>query len=93
MILLVNNPWNPCSTAGDIVVAKNMQSPRYVVCKRVLGLEGDHVIVRPSVGTEKPYSTIVSMFCLVCNDSTRNANILCEVDIKTLAASKSKANS
>ena len=65
------------SSAGDIVVAKNMQSPRYVVCKRVLGLEGDQVIVRPSVGTEKPYNTIVSFFtgqqylCLECRPLLR----------------------
>ena len=49
------------SPAGDIVVAKNMQSPRYVVCKRVLGLQGDQVIVRPSTGTELPYTTTVSL--------------------------------
>ena len=37
------------------MVAKSAQTPRYVVCKRVLGIEGDRVKVRPAVGTDLPY--------------------------------------
>lgn len=44
---------------GDVVIAKSAQTPRYVVCKRVLGMEGDHVLVRPARGTELPYTTVV----------------------------------
>jgi signal peptidase I len=31
--------------AGDVVVARSVQNPRHIVCKRVLGLEGDIVTV------------------------------------------------
>ena len=30
-------------SVGDVVIAHSMQSPRQVVCKRVLGIEGDRV--------------------------------------------------
>ena len=36
----------PC--AGDIVLARSVQNPRQIVCKRVLGLEGDEVRVHQS---------------------------------------------
>ncbi|CAL8470873.1 g10415 [Coccomyxa elongata] len=33
---------------GDVVLARSMQNPKQIVCKRVLGLEGDEVRVAPS---------------------------------------------
>ena len=30
---------------GDVVIARSVQNPRHVVCKRVLGLEGDVIPV------------------------------------------------
>ena len=30
---------------GDVVVARSVQNPRHNVCKRVLGLEGDRVVI------------------------------------------------
>lgn len=30
---------------GDVVVARSVQNPRHSVCKRVLGLEGDTVVI------------------------------------------------
>lgn len=32
---------------GDVVIARSVQNPRHIVCKRVLGLEGDTVAVQP----------------------------------------------
>ena len=63
--------WPLLLCAGDIVIAKNMQSPRYIICKRVLGLEGDQVRVQPSTGTDLPYTTIVSC-CLYSWQIHRN---------------------
>ncbi|GAB4821340.1 hypothetical protein N2152v2_008386 [Parachlorella kessleri] len=34
--------------AGDVVIARSVQNPRHVVCKRVLGLEGDVVNIPSS---------------------------------------------
>lgn len=34
--------------AGDVVIARSVQNPRHVVCKRVLGLEGDTVNIPSS---------------------------------------------
>ena len=33
--------WSGRIAAGDVVLARSMQNPRHMVCKRVLGLEGD----------------------------------------------------
>ncbi|KAL3695190.1 hypothetical protein R1sor_009266 [Riccia sorocarpa] len=33
---------------GDVVMARSPVNPRLMVCKRVLGLEGDHVTVLPT---------------------------------------------
>ena len=45
-------------TAGwiqvGVVIARSVQNPRHIVCKRVLGLEGDTVSVQPP---NKPGST------------------------------------
>jgi signal peptidase I len=34
---------------GDVVIARSVQNPRHVVCKRVLGMEGDYVEVVPPI--------------------------------------------
>jgi len=34
---------------GDVVIARSVQNPRHVVCKRVLGMEGDYVEVAPPI--------------------------------------------
>jgi signal peptidase I len=34
---------------GDVVIARSVQNPRHVVCKRVLGMEGDYVEVPPPI--------------------------------------------
>ena len=34
--------------AGDVVLARSMQNPKQIVCKRVLGLEGDEVRIPQS---------------------------------------------
>ena len=33
--------WSGRIQAGDVVLSRSMQNPRHMVCKRVLGLEGD----------------------------------------------------
>jgi hypothetical protein len=33
--------WSGRVAAGDVVLARSVQNPRHMVCKRVLGLEGD----------------------------------------------------
>lgn len=38
---------------GDVVIARSIQNPKHVVCKRVLGLEGDIVPVAGSFGAFK----------------------------------------
>lgn len=35
---------------GDVVMAFSPENPRMIVCKRVLGLEGDHIAVLPPNG-------------------------------------------
>eukprot|EP00887_Chlorella_sp_A99_P007003 scaffold2.g7003.t1 len=40
--------WSDRIKVGDVVVAKSMQNPRHVVCKRVLGLAGDAVTIPSS---------------------------------------------
>lgn len=32
---------------GDVVIARSIQNPQHVVCKRVLGMEGDYVELAP----------------------------------------------
>ena len=34
--------------AGDVVIAVSKQNPKHTICKRVLGLEGDDVLVKQS---------------------------------------------
>ena len=50
-------PWLAC--AGDIVLARSVQNPKQIVCKRVLGLEGDEVKVHQS--TQLGHSRIVKV--------------------------------
>ncbi len=33
--------WSGRVAVGDVVLARSAQNPRHMVCKRVLGLEGD----------------------------------------------------
>ena len=33
--------WSGRVEVGDVVLARSAQNPRHMVCKRVLGLEGD----------------------------------------------------
>lgn len=40
--------WTHNIKVGDVVVARSAQNPRHVVCKRVLGLEGDVVRIPSS---------------------------------------------
>jgi signal peptidase I len=42
--------WAGRVRVGDVVLARSVQNPRHMVCKRVLGLEGDTVRVRPRTG-------------------------------------------
>ncbi|KAI5081528.1 hypothetical protein GOP47_0004711 [Adiantum capillus-veneris] len=35
---------------GDVVMAASPENPRLIVCKRVLGLEGERVVVMPTKG-------------------------------------------
>ena len=42
------------------MTARSAQEPRHIICKRVLGLEGDTVTVRPQTGTSQPYKTQAS---------------------------------
>lgn len=42
--------WAERLQVGDVVIARSVQNPRHVVCKRILGLEGDTVLV-PSSAT------------------------------------------
>ena len=44
---------------GDIVLARSVQNPKQIVCKRVLGLEGDEVKVHQS--TQLGHSRIVKV--------------------------------
>ena len=37
--------WAHRLQVGDVVIARSVQNPRHVVCKRVLGMEGDVVFV------------------------------------------------
>lgn len=68
--------------AGDVITAYSVQNPRHVVCKRVLGLEGD-VIRVPWSSTNGPARTvkvahdafpclalIPSLFCNFADHST-----------------------
>jgi hypothetical protein len=48
--------------AGDIVLAKSVQNPRQIVCKRVLGLEGDEVKVHQSTQLG-PSRTVMARQC------------------------------
>ncbi|PSC73932.1 Mitochondrial inner membrane protease subunit 1 [Micractinium conductrix] len=40
--------WSGRVEVGDVVLARSAQNPRHMVCKRVLGLEGDSVYVPSS---------------------------------------------
>ncbi len=51
--------------AGDIVLARSVQNPKQIVCKRVLGLEGDEVKVHQS--TQLGHSRIVKVCAAVCS--------------------------
>lgn len=37
--------WSGHVKAGDVVLARSMQNPRHMVCKRVLALEGGTGVV------------------------------------------------
>ena len=43
--------------AGDVVMARSPQNPKDMICKRVLGLGGDDVVVVPAYGTS-PKTTV-----------------------------------
>lgn len=47
-------------TVGDVVTAYSVQNPRHIVCKRVLGLEGDTIKV-PWSSTNGPARTVKVM--------------------------------
>ncbi|KAL4422353.1 hypothetical protein ABPG75_008550 [Micractinium tetrahymenae] len=44
--------WSGRVAVGDVVLARSAQNPRHMVCKRVLGLEGDTVFVPSSLGSK-----------------------------------------
>ena len=48
---------NLTTIPGDVVTAHSVQNPRHIVCKRVLGLEGDTVKV-PWSSTNGPARTV-----------------------------------
>ena len=37
--------WSHHLQVGDVVTARSVQNPRHIVCKRVLGMEGDVVLL------------------------------------------------
>ena len=56
--------WRAC--AGDIVLARSVQNPKQIVCKRVLGLEGDEVKVHQStqLGPSRNVKVLCHLFLL-----------------------------
>ncbi|ERN05553.1 hypothetical protein AMTR_s00007p00265900 [Amborella trichopoda] len=44
---------------GDIVIACSPQNPNIKICKRVIGLEGDHISFHPNVGSRKVITVTV----------------------------------
>jgi len=44
---------------GDVVVARSVQNPRHIVCKRILGLEGDLVQVAPGLFSRRKLIEVV----------------------------------
>ncbi len=48
--------------AGDVVIAASPRNPRHIVCKRVLGLEGD--TVRVPVTSRDDARTVKVRFCV-----------------------------
>ena len=54
-VLFKVNKHKTCT--GDVVTAHSVQNPRHIVCKRVLGLEGDTVKV-PWSSTNGPARTV-----------------------------------
>jgi hypothetical protein len=47
---------------GDVVMARSPVNPNLVVCKRVLGLEGDRVTVLPTSSRGHIKQVVVSIF-------------------------------
>ena len=46
---------------GDVVIARSVQNPRHIVCKRILGLEGDDVDVKSP--TRQGSSRKIKVWC------------------------------
>lgn len=46
---------------GDVVMARSPTNPRLVVCKRVLGLEGDQVTLLPTIAKGQIQHVVVSV--------------------------------
>jgi len=63
------------SVAGDVVIAASPRNPRHIICKRVLGLEGDTVCVpvtsRDDARTVKACSHVSAIDgCISCGHLT-----------------------
>ena len=52
--------WARTLRAGDVVVARSVQNPRQVVCKRVLGLAGQTLMVPSPTGMGAMRMVVVS---------------------------------
>lgn len=57
LLTLIQSTSKRKSVAGDVVTAYSVQNPKHVVCKRVLGLEGDTIKV-PWSSTNGPARTV-----------------------------------
>lgn len=61
---------------GDIIIAKSPSNPAQLVCKRVVGLPGDRIIVRPAFNlnpfsnSKKTTSTVESVDLSSVNESS-----------------------
>lgn len=49
---------------GDVVTARSVQNPRHMVCKRVLGMEGDTVLIQPTTMFAPMRKVIVPKGCV-----------------------------
>ncbi|KAI8821455.1 mitochondrial inner membrane peptidase complex catalytic subunit [Fimicolochytrium jonesii] len=59
-------------TLGDVVVCVSPYDPRRSICKRVLGLPGDHVCVDPTV-PERKYLTVPKGHIWIQGDNYNNS--------------------
>lgn len=68
------SPRRGCLSRGDIIIARNPTNPRQFICKRILGLPGDTVIMHSAI-TVNPFASAAAVHSGVLDSERETVRI------------------